>query len=339
MRIAVLFGGTSEERDVSVASGAQVVRALAGLGHDVLAVDTARGVLPAHEHARLLSAGVAAAEPTAEALARLRDGASSIVARASDLRDVDVVFVALHGGSGEDGTLQALLDLAGIPYTGSGHMASAFAMDKDVSKRLFRAANVPTPDWLMAPVSVDAVTRMLGLPVVVKPNKQGSTVGLTVVRDALGLDPAIAAAAAFDDEVMVERFVAGRELTVGILDGTALAVGEITPRRSEVFDYASKYQPGGADEVFPADLPPETTRLVQALGLEAHRAVKAGPYSRVDFRLDASGQPWCLEVNTVPGMTSTSLLPQSAHALGIGFPELCDRICRAAVTSFTRKTR
>jgi D-alanine-D-alanine ligase len=146
MRIAVLFGGTSEERDVSVASGAQVVRALAGLGHDIIAVDTARGVLPADEHERLLSADVAVAEPTAETLALLRGGTSSIVARASDLRGVDVVFVALHGGSGEDGTLQAVLDLTGIPYTGSGHMGSAFAMDKDVSKRLFRASNVPTPD-------------------------------------------------------------------------------------------------------------------------------------------------------------------------------------------------
>jgi D-alanine-D-alanine ligase len=309
MRIAVLFGGTSEERDVSVASGAQVVRALAGLGHDVIAVDTTRGVLPADEHERLLSAGVAIAEPTAETLALLQSGTSSIVARASDLRGVDVVFVALHGGSGEDGTLQAVLDLAGIPYTGSGHMASAFAMDKDVSKRLFRAANVPTPDWLMAPIAADAVTAGLGFPVVVKPNKQGSTVGLSVVHEARNLDSAIALAAQFDDEVMVERFVAGRELTVGILEGAPLAVGEIRPRLSAVFDYASKYQPGGADEIFPADLPPQTSRLVQSLGVQAHQAVKAGPYSRVDFRLDADGQPWCLEVNTVPGMTSTSLLP------------------------------
>jgi D-alanine-D-alanine ligase len=339
MRIAVLFGGTSEERDVSVASGAQVVRALAGLGHDVIAVDTARGVLPAREHERLLATGVDVAEPTAERLALLRRDAGSIVARASDLRDVDVVFVALHGGSGEDGTLQAVLDLAGIPYTGSGHMGSAFAMDKDVSKRLFRAANVATPDWFMAPIAADTVAATLGLPVVVKPNKQGSTVGLSVVRAARDLDPAIAIAAQYDDEVMVERFVAGRELTVGILEGTPLAVGEIKPRLGDVFDYASKYQVDGADEVFPADLSSETTRLVQRLGLQAHQTVKAGPYSRVDFRLDSAGQPWCLEVNTVPGMTSTSLLPQSAAALGISFSELCDQICRAAVANFKAKTR
>jgi D-alanine-D-alanine ligase len=284
-------------------------------------------------------AGVAASAPTEAALALVRGGTSSIVARASDLRNVDVVFVALHGGSGEDGTLQALLDLAGIPYTGSGHMGSAFAMDKDVSKRLFRASNILTPDWMMAPVDGNVVAATLGFPVVVKPNKQGSTVGLTVVHEVAELDSAIAAAARYDDEVMVERFVVGRELTVGILGGTALAVGEIKPRLSDVFDYASKYQPQGADEIFPADLPTETTRLVQRCGLQAHRAVKAGSYSRVDFRLDPAGQPWCLEVNTVPGMTSTSLLPQSAEALGIGFAELCDRICHAAVTGFKPKAR
>jgi D-alanine-D-alanine ligase len=338
MRIAVIFGGTSEERDVSVASGAQVVRALTALGHDVVAVDTTRGVLPPRERDQLLSAGIAAAEPPADTLAELR-GETSMVKRASELRDADVVFVALHGGSGEDGTLQALLDLAGLPYTGSGHMGSAFAMDKDVSKRLFRASGVPTPDWLMAPVAPGAVAATLGLPAVVKPNKQGSTVGLSVVRDEQDITAAIDLAAKYDDEVMVERFVAGRELTVGILEGTALAVGEITPRLNAFFDYASKYQADGAYEVFPADLSIETTRLVQRLGLQAHRAVKAGPYSRVDFRLDTDGQPWCLEVNTVPGMTSTSLLPQSAAAVGIQFPELCERICQAALANFKRKTR
>jgi D-alanine-D-alanine ligase len=191
----------------------------------------------------------------------------------------------------------------------------------------------------MAPINADDVARTLGFPVVVKPNKQGSTVGLTVVNAPAELDAAIILAARFDDEVLVECRVAGRELTVGILEGTALAVGEIRPRLSDVFDYASKYQPDGAEEIFPADLPPELTRLVQRLGLDAHRAVKAGSYSRVDFILDAAGQPWCLEVNTAPGMTRTSLLPQSAAAVGIGFPELCERICRAAVTSFKPKAR
>jgi D-alanine-D-alanine ligase len=339
MRIAVLFGGTSEERDVSVASGAQVVQALEAAGHEVIAVDTVRGALRSAEREQLLATGVAPTQPSHDGLSLIRNEASSFLSRTSELRQVDVVFIALHGGSGEDGTLQALLDLAGIPYTGSGHMGSAYAMDKDVSKRLFRSAGIPTPDWLMAPVNPDEVATTLGLPVIVKPNKQGSTVGLTLVRLPHELEPAIEAAFRYDDEVMVERFVPGRELTVGILEGAALAVGEIRPKLHDIFDYASKYQPDGAEEIFPATLPVETSRLVCTLGLEAHRAVKAGTYSRVDFRLDHAGQVWCLEVNTVPGMTRTSLLPQSAQAVGIGFSDMCDRICRAAIARHRRRVR
>ena len=232
MRIAVLFGGTSEERDVSVASGAQVISALTAAGHDVIAVDTARGTLSPEEREHLLTAGVAPVQPSDENLAVMRQGAPAIVVRAMDLESVDLVFVALHGGSGEDGTLQALLDLTGIPYTGSGHMGSAYAMDKDVAKHLFRAAGVPTPDWRMAPLGAREAVLALGLPLVVKPNKQGSTVGLTIVRDAGNFDAALETAFRFDDEVMAERFIAGRELTVGILDGQSLAVGEIKPKLS-----------------------------------------------------------------------------------------------------------
>ncbi len=339
MRIAVLFGGTSEERDVSVASGAQAVQALESMGHEVVAVDTARGVLGPAERRQLLSTGIAPTQPSDDCLALVRSQTPEVLAQTFELRRIDVAFIALHGGSGEDGTLQALLDLTGIPYTGTGHMGSAYAMDKDVSKRLFRSAGVATPDWMMAPVRADAVLDTLGLPVVVKPNKQGSTVGLTVVRHAGELEGAIETAFRFDDEVMVERFVPGRELTVGILQGEALAVGEIRPKLDEIFDYASKYQPDGAEEVFPADLPAATTDGVREMALRAHRAVKAGSYSRVDFRLDDSGQAWCLEVNTVPGMTALSLLPKSARAVGISFPELCDRICRAAVSEHRKKVR
>jgi D-alanine-D-alanine ligase len=331
MRVAVLFGGTSAERDVSIASGAQVVRALREAGHEVIAVDTARGALGPAEEQRLLSAGVAHVPPEEEQLALIRAGAPTALTEAEELRGVDVVFLALHGGTGEDGTLQALLDLAGIPYTGSGHMASANAMDKDISKHLFRAAGVPTPDWLMAPVEAREVEERLGYPVVVKPNKQGSTVGLTVVKRPEQLEAAIEEAFHHDDEVMLERFVPGRELTVGILDDRPLAVGEIILRQGEIFDYESKYQEGGAEEIFPADLPPEKTREVQELGLRVHRALKLTGYSRVDFRMDEEGILWCLEVNTLPGMTSTSLLPQSAKAEGISFQELCDRIVQLAV--------
>ena len=338
MRVAVLFGGTSAERDVSVASGAQVVKALREAGHQVVAVDTARGVLGAPDEQRLLAAGVAPAPPDEAELAVIRAGAGTPLPAASELREVDVVFLTLHGGTGEDGTIQALLDLTGIPYVGSGHAASAVAMDKDWSKRLFRAAGVPTAEWLMAPADAAEVEAALGWPVVVKPNKQGSTVGLTIVRAPGELRAAIDEAFRHDDEVMLERFVPGRELTVGILEDRALAVGEIIPRGgAEIFDYASKYQRGGAEEIFPADLTDERTRAVQELGLRAHRALKLEGFSRVDFRMDAEGALWCLEVNTLPGMTATSLLPQSAAAAGIPFPELCDRICRLAVERHRRK--
>lgn len=332
MKIAVLFGGTSEERDVSIASAAQVIPALRGLGHDVVAIDTATGRLPPNVEQKMLTAGVAPEPPSRTALSSMRESALTLTTNASDIRDVDVVFLALHGGAGEDGRVQAVLDLAGLTYTGSNHIASATAMDKDLSKRLFRAAGVPTAEWLMAPVLAHDVAETLGWPVVVKPNKQGSTVGLSIVREASELAPALALADRFDNEVMVERFIPGRELTVGILDGEALPVGEIFPK-GEVFDYESKYQKGGAREVFPADLAEEAAAELQQLALRAHAALKLGVYSRIDFRMDPEGKFWCLEANSLPGMTSGSLLPQAARAAGIEFPKLVERICRAALVA------
>jgi D-alanine-D-alanine ligase len=330
MKIAVLFGGTSEERDVSIASAAQVIPVLRSLGHDVIAVDTAAGRLAGPDERKLLESRVAPVPPSDQSMATLRSGALMNPTTAIDPRQIDVVFLALHGGAGEDGRIQAMLDLAGLKYTGSNHIASAAAMDKDLSKRLFRAAGVPTADWLMAPASADDVVRTLGLPVVVKPNKQGSTVGLSVVRDAAKLDAAVQLARRYDDEVMIERFVAGREFTVGILDGQALPVGEIIAP-GEVFDYQSKYQVGGAREVFPADLPAAEAATMQKHALAAHRALKLGVYSRVDFRRDPAGGFWCLEANSLPGMTATSLLPQAARAAGIDFATLLARICAGAV--------
>ncbi|HEU4592417.1 MAG TPA: D-alanine--D-alanine ligase [Steroidobacteraceae bacterium] len=332
MKIAVLFGGTSEERDVSIASAAQVIPVLRGLGHEVVAVDTAAGRLAAPDERKLLESRVAPAPPSDQSMATLRSGALTNPATAIDPAEIDVVFLALHGGAGEDGRIQAMLDLAGLKYTGSNHIASAAAMDKDLAKRLFRAAGVPTADWLMSPTSGDEVLRTLGLPVVVKPNKQGSTVGLTVVRDAAWLGAAIELAHRYDDEVMIEKFVAGREFTVGVLDGQALPPGEIIAP-GEVFDYRSKYQVGGAREVFPAAIAAEETATLQRYALAAHRALKLGAYSRVDFRRDGHGGFWCLEANSLPGLTATSLLPQAARAAGIDFPQLLARICAGAVGS------
>ncbi|MDP2326303.1 MAG: D-alanine--D-alanine ligase [Gammaproteobacteria bacterium] len=330
MRIAVLFGGTSEERDVSIASAAQILPALRGLGHDVFAVDSASGRLTSTAERTLLASAVATQPPSITEIANVRSGAIALSPSAFDLQDVDVVFLALHGGAGEDGRVQAVLDLAGLAYTGSNHIASATAMDKDLSKRLFRSVAVPTPDWLMAPATADEVATALGWPVVVKPNKQGSTVGLTVVRTSGHLIPAIETALRYDDEVMVERFVAGREFTVGILNDQALPVGEIVAS-GEVFDYQAKYQSGGAREVFPADIPEREAAALRDYALRAHRALKLGVYSRIDFRRDESGNFWCLEANSLPGMTATSLLPQAAKAAGIKFAELLQRICEGAV--------
>lgn len=329
MRIAVLFGGSSEERDVSIASAAQIIPALRSLGHEVIAIDTATGRLPPAQEQRMLMSAVATEPPSSAQLARLEGTALALASEAEDIRGVDVVFLALHGGAGEDGRVQAVLDLAGLAYTGSNHIASATAMDKDLSKRLFRASGVPTADWLMAPASAEEIAHKLGWPVVVKPNKQGSTVGLSIVRAAAQLSAAIELARRHDDEVMIERFVPGRELTVGILDGEALPVGEIISK-GEIFDYEAKYQKGAAREIFPADLAADATREIQRLALAAHHALKLGTYSRIDFRMDPEGRFWCLEANSLPGMTANSLLPQAARAVGIGFPQLCERICRAA---------
>lgn len=326
MRIAVLFGGTSAERDVSVASAAQVVDALRRNGHDVLAVETSRGVLPAAEERELLSQGIDRAPPADH---EGGVGTLPVVVASGGLKDVDLVFLALHGGAGEDGTIQGALDLAGIPYTGSGTLGSALAMDKDIAKRLFLAAGVPTPKWLMAPAEPAHIVEQLGLPVIVKPNSQGSTVGLTLVGEEASLPGALEEAAGFDDEVMIEQYIPGRELTVGILDDEALAVGEIVPLTGEIFDYTAKYQSDAAQEIFPADVPEDVARRVQLLGVQAHRALKLASYSRADFRMDPQGGLWCLEVNTLPGLTAGSLLPQSAGAAGIDFAQLCERICRA----------
>ena len=326
MKIAVLFGGDSMERDVSIASASQVVGALRSRGHEVVAYDSGRGRLTAADEQRVFAARIDRAPPDQRAVTSL-----PTVVSAPDLADVDVVFLAMHGGTGEDGTVQALLDLAGIPYTGSGKLGSALGWDKDIAKRLFLAAGVPTPDWIMAPTQNDVVASRLGFPLIVKPNGQGSTVGLTLVHKPTELDAAIALAGKFDREVMLERYIAGRELTVGILDDEPLAVGEIISATGPIFDYAAKYQAGGAEEIFPAKLTAEQTARAQDLALRVHHALKLTTYSRVDFRMDADGGLWCLEVNTLPGLTAASLLPRAAAAVGIGFAELCERICRGAL--------
>jgi D-alanine-D-alanine ligase len=336
MRITVLMGGTSSERDVSLASGLRIAEALRSRGHTVRTIDTARGPVTEEEERRMVAGGVVKQKPpTPDELARMKaESVTETAARLPKRGECDVAFLALHGGSGEDGTIQALLDLAGVPYTGSGHLASALAMDKDLSKHLMRAQGVRTADWLMSqraghPTAAE-VERALGWPVIVKPSKQGSTVGLSIVKQPAELEAAIAEAFEHDDEVMIERFIAGRELSAPILGGEALPVGEIIPKH-EIYDYECKYTPGMAEEIFPAPLSAAETAEVQRQARLAFASLKLSGCARIDFRMTASGEFYCLEANTLPGMTATSLVPQGAAAAGIAFPDLCERIARLAL--------
>lgn len=330
MRVTVLTGGATAERAVALAGAGQIVAALRTRGHDVAVVDTVSGLIARSDEERLLAGAVGREPPpVAELDERERAFLSQGLPELAAVKGADVLFLCLHAGRGEGGTVQAILDVIGVPYTGSSALASALAMDKDLSKRLFRAAGVPVPGWFMSPVAAEDVTTALGWPVIVKPSRMGSSVGMTLVRNAKGLDAAVELAARYDPAVMVEQFIAGRELTVGILGDVPLPVGEIVPQH-ELFDYECKYTPGMSEETFPAKLDPQPARQLQELALAAHRALKLGGYSRVDFRLSAEGDIFCLEANTLPGMTRTSLLPQAARAAGIEFPELCERICRLA---------
>ena len=335
MKITVLMGGESAERNVSLASGIRIVLALRSRSHEVIAFDPSNGVISEEEQHRLATSAVGTEPPTLDALAKTTGGAFLPGLEAiPEIANADVVFLALHGGMGEDGTIQALLDMAHVRYTGSGHLSSALAMDKDLSKKLFRAAGVQTADWLMAPASLEEVDKCLGFPVVVKPSKQGSTVGLSVVKKRDAFDAAVTEAWRYDDEVMIEQFIPGRELTVGILGETALPVGEIKPVH-EIYDYECKYTAGMAVEEFPAKLSAEQTARVQAQAVAAFKALKLKGYARIDFRLSGSddggsGEFYCLEANTLPGMTELSLIPQGAAAAGITFPELCERIAMSA---------
>ncbi|CAN5730359.1 D-alanine--D-alanine ligase [soil metagenome] len=319
LRIVVLKGGDSSEREVSLNSASQVEQALAESGHQVTALDVRDRTLP----------GLVTTHPA--------------------VAEADVIFPVLHGGAGEDGTVQALLALAGLPFVGSERLGCALSMDKEISKRLFRDAGVPTPDWIVerasgaegqpaaVPASVlDDVEARLGLPVIVKPPSGGSTVGLTLAHDRAELVAAVPLSAQQEPRILFERYVKGRELTVGVIGGgdageplEALPVGEIRPTR-ELFDYECKYVPGMAEEIFPADLDPAVAQNVQQLALKVHGLLRLRHLSRVDFLMDEQGGLWCLEANALPGMTANSLLPRAARARGWSFAELCDRLVRMA---------
>ena len=329
MKVAVLMGGRSSEREISLRTGRGIAQALRDLGHEVVAVDAANGrLLPAGEEER-------AALPT-EALEPQGEVALS---RPETLAGADVVLIALHGAAGENGTLQALLDLAGKPYTGSGMMASALAMNKAVAKRLFEHEDIPTPRWRLlppdaTPSQVDAEA-LGGFPLVVKPNEEGSSVGLTVVGNPAGLGTALRVAGE-RGEILVEEFIAGRELTVALIGDRALPIVEIRPK-SGLYDYESKYTAGKSEYFCPADLPADLAERIHDLGRRAAAALGCRGVTRVDFRLDARDVAYCLEVNTVPGMTPTSLVPMAARAAGMSYDQVVQSMLDLAIADARRR--
>ncbi|MCB0713349.1 MAG: D-alanine--D-alanine ligase [Ignavibacteriae bacterium] len=339
MNIAVLLGGTSAERYVSMATGKGIAEALTSRGHNVRLYDIALGEKAEIAFDNLVLPTEVA--PSPEELARFNH--RDVITAVQNLPDdTDVVFIALHGNDGEDGKIQSLLEFRGLPYTGSGVLASALAMHKSKSKELFRNNGISTANWFLLEPDDDAsaarlsamVDAVTDYPVVVKPNDGGSTVGLTIVKDADGLVEATALARRYSKDVIFEEFIEGREVTVGVLDGEALPVVEIRPK-SGIYDYTNKYTSGRTEYFCPADLPLAISEELQTLALRAHNVLGCTGYSRVDFRLDEQGEAWCLEVNTLPGMTSTSLFPKGAKADGIEYGEVCEQIIRAALRQHT----
>ncbi len=337
LRVLLLAGGDSPEREVSLASGRAVADAVGKLGHSLLAIDPATGKSLLGPNGKFLADGVHELPPDSQSLAVIRQKGAIRTVEKFDFSAVDVIFNILHGGRGEDGTIQALLDLAEKPYTGSGVLASALAMNKHASKKLFKAEGIPTPDWelfiLKAPRLSEGEKGRLkrfSYPFVVKPNDGGSTVGLTVVHKSEELEGAIAAAFEYGNQVMVEEFIAGRELTVGVLGETPLLVVEIIPSH-EIYDYTCKYTSGMTEYICPAQLSETQTRQVQELGLKAFLVLGCEGFARTDFRMGKDGVFYCLEVNTLPGMTNLSLVPKAADASGLSFENLIQKIIDLAV--------
>ncbi len=339
MKITVLLGGSSEERDVSLSSGSAVARALREAGHEVVSWDTLRGALTPKDEAEILERGIGQAPPEHLEGDIVERGTLSPMLEAPEVEGTDLFFPILHGGAGEDGRLQTLLELNRVAYVGSDRVGCLLAMDKELSKILLRDARIPTPPWAVVDAgelgldraisTAGEQARRLGYPLIVKPPSGGSTVGLTLVHGPSELAEAVRVAAGLEPRILLEGYISGRELTVGILDREALSVGEIIPAH-ELFDYECKYQPGLAEEIFPADLDERSRSRTAELGLAVHHALRLADFSRVDFILDGEGIPWVLEANTLPGMSPSSLFPKSGRAAGYSFPDLCDRIVRVA---------
>ena len=295
LKIAVLMGGPSAEREVSLRSGTAVANALVTTGANVVSID-------------------------------IKDAEFTMPA------DVDVAFIALHGTFGEDGTLQKMLEKSGIVYTGSGPKASSRAFDKIVAKQEFLVAGISTPKYEVLDRTHTDLHRLaqLGFPLVVKPSRQGSSMGISIVQGEAGIEEACKTARQYDDHLLVEQFIPGRELTVGIFDGRAMPVVEIQPKH-DFFDYESKYTKGQTDYLVPAPLDVVTESRAKVLALRAHDCLGCRDFSRVDLILSRTGELFVLEVNTIPGFTETSLVPKAAREAGIEFTDLCARLVQMAL--------
>lgn len=335
MKIIVLAGGTSTEREVSLNSGKMVCKALRSKGHEAVLLDVFMGY--ESENPMELYQTQTDVDVAAKALSGRVEEVEKLVKERKEARksffgpnvltlckNADIAFMALHGQNGEDGKIQAAFDLLGIAYTGAGYLGSALAMDKGLSKQIFIHYNVPTPKSVLF-TKENPMKEMPFSGAVVKPCCGGSSVGVTIAKTQEEYDKALEAAFALENEVLVEEYVSGREFSIGVMNGRALPVIEIEPLEG-FYDYTNKYQAGKTKETCPANLPEDITKKLQKEAEHAYRALKLQVYARIDFLLDENNEIYCLEANTLPGMTATSLLPQEAAAEGVSFEELCEKI-------------
>ena len=342
MNIAVLAGGYSPERDVSLASGSLIANALIEEGHKVCLCDLYLGIelggkniLSLFEDKKKEIYKVKNDVPDLEDLKEKSGNGNALVGKGilEICGAADVVFLALHGSIGENGQLQAMFDNYGIKYTGSGYTGSLLAMNKDISKKLFCFAGIKTPEWLYCKArecKSDDIVRKIGLPCVVKPCSCGSSVGISIVDNKNELDRALEFASKYEEYIIVEKKITGRELTVGILDDEVLPMIEIIPTEG-FYDYTNKYQAGKTLEICPAPISEECREKLALYSKAAFEALRLKGYARFDYIVDNEGECWCLEANTLPGMTPTSLLPQMAENLGISYGRLCCKIVETAL--------
>lgn len=326
--VALLFGGTSPEREVSKSSAKSIYKALLDLGYRVKLIDPAYGLNQPADETKYFEE---------KNYTELSNRNYVEIINSTVMDEVDAAFIGLHGKYGEDGTVQSLLELRGIKYTGSKVLASALAMDKNMSKVMFRHFDVHTPKWFVVDGNEnnfrlvnEKIKKFFGYPCIVKPNDQGSTVGLTLCRGEAELEQAVRKALQFSSKALIEEYIAGREMTVGILGKQVLPALEIKPK-SGLYDYEAKYTHGMSEYIVPAVIPQDVAEHLKHQALLAFSSLGCENYGRVDFRLSKDYTSYCLEVNTLPGMTSTSLVPKMAKAVGITFEELIDRIIQFAV--------